>query len=57
MDRFDWIMIGIVSTLVGLLVIGTVLTAMRYGDLREQCLADGYKDWECSAMLHGGGKR
>jgi len=52
MNKVDWIVISI-FTVLGLMVVGAFVS---YSNNFQACLDDGYKHWECHAMLNGGGR-
>lgn len=46
-----WFWLGIAA--LAFLLVGVFVS---YNNYFQACLADGYKNWECSAMLNGGGR-
>ena len=59
MDDLDWILkyiakpIAIITfSLFLFALIGAFFAAYRVGQLQEQCVADGLKEYECYSILH-----
>lgn len=52
MGKIDWVFVAVLTVLV-LLLVGAFA---GYSRNFQACLEDGYKQWECSAMLNGGGR-
>lgn len=48
-----------VAIAIAFVLLGTFFMAMNRGlsknaELHSACMADGFKEWECTAMLRGG---
>lgn len=47
---------GVCAVLTVLVFLATIEQKTKIMDFNNQCLADGHKEYECYAMLHGGKK-
>lgn len=55
-DLFCKAIMFVMAVLTVIIFLGAGIEAGRISDLKNQCLADGHKEYECYSMLHGGRK-